>query len=213
MIATLADRGAHVNMQLLAETYLEGLSACHRLDKETSGCLLYAKNAEAYRKAAMQFEKREINKKYHAFVQGVHSFNHKEVDLPIRALAKGGVTTDLFKGKPALTFFDTVKSYRTHSLVACQPITGRMHQIRVHLSKLEAPIINDVLYGGQPLYLSALKRNYNLKKWEDEKPLIQRFALHAFQLEFYTFEQRIQVEAPYPKDLRALQRQLDRHGV
>lgn len=213
MIATLADRGATVNMQLLSETYAEGLSACHRLDKETSGCLLYAKNAEAYRKAAMQFEQREIKKLYHTFVQGVHAFDHKEVDLPIRALAKGGVVTDLFKGKSALTFFDTIKCYRAHTLVACQPITGRMHQIRVHLSKLDAPIINDGLYGGQPLYLSALKRNYKLKKWEEEKPLIQRFALHAFQLEFHTFDTCIQVEAPFPKDLSALHRQLEKHGA
>lgn len=213
MIATLADRGATINMQILAEAYQEGLSACHRLDKETSGCLLYAKDAEAYRKAAIQFEKREINKKYHAFVHGVHSFARKEVDLPIRTLAKGGVVTDLFKGKPALTFFDTIQCYRSYSLIACQPVSGRMHQIRVHLSKLEAPIINDELYGGQPLYLSTLKRNYNLKKWEEEKPLIQRFALHAFQLTFNTFDEEKIVESPYPKDLKALHRQLEKHGV
>lgn len=92
----------------------------------------------------------------------------------------------------------------------CKPVTGRMHQIRIHLSTLEAPITGDEMYGGKPLYLSTLKRKFNLKKETEEQPLIKRMALHAFSLEFSDLSGNVQhVEAPYPKDIQAMIRQLD----
>ncbi|NVK82732.1 MAG: RluA family pseudouridine synthase [Cytophagia bacterium] len=207
-IASLDDRNSDVNLQMLAKRYDDRLSACHRLDKETSGCLLFAKDAEAYRHASIQFEKRTVDKVYHAFVNGIHEFNGLKVELPILSLNKGSVVID-FKGKAATTIFNTIEVYKKHSLIECRPETGRMHQIRIHLSKKEAPIINDPLYDGAPLFLSELKRKFNIGKYEEEQPLIKRFALHAAALSFNDMAgERVTVEAPYPKDLRVLHKQL-----
>lgn len=207
-MASLDDRNSELNLQALAKGYDESLSACHRLDKETSGCLLLAKTKEAYRHASIQFEKRTVGKVYHAFVNGIHEFNHEKVQLPILSLNKGSVVID-FKGKPATTVFNTLDIYKKHSLIECLPETGRMHQIRIHLSKKDAPLIGDELYGGSPLYLSQIKRKYKLSRDEEEQPLIKRFALHAHSLAFKGVDgNKIAVEAPYPKDLKVLLKQL-----
>lgn len=207
-ISSLDDRNSEINLQMLAKRHNDALSACHRLDKETSGCLLFSKNAEAYRHASIQFEKRTIGKLYHAFVNGIHEFSGLKVDLPILSLNKGSVVID-FNGKQATTIFNTLELYKRHSLIECLPETGRMHQIRIHLSKKGAPIINDPMYDGEPLFLSQIKRKFNLGKDEEEQPLIKRFALHAFSLEFELMDsKRIKVEAPYPKDLKVLHKQL-----
>jgi 23S rRNA pseudouridine955/2504/2580 synthase len=80
------------------------------------------------------------------------------------------------------------------------------------LSHLGAPITGDVLYGGKMFYLSSLKKNYRLKKWTDEQPLIRRFALHAHALEFNLISgEKVKIEAPYPKDIRVLIGQLEKN--
>jgi 23S rRNA pseudouridine955/2504/2580 synthase len=90
------------------------------------------------------------------------------------------------------------------------PFTGRMHQIRIHLQCLKAPIVMDSLYGGPEIFLSQFKRKFKLAKETEEQPLIQRVALHARSLNFEQMNgKRLQVEAPYPKDMAALIRQLE----
>lgn len=135
-----------------------------------------------------------------------------EVDRPIHALSKGIVKIDHEKGKDARTTFKTIDVFKKHTLLECRPITGRMHQIRIHLAVLRAPITCDDQYGGRPIYLSEIKKKFNLKKGTEELPLIQRFALHARQLSFQLMnEEMVHVEAPYPKDFRALINQLDKN--
>ncbi len=207
-IATLADRQSDQNLQLLAKHYNDQLIACHRLDKETSGVLLMAKGEDAYRHASLQFEHRKINKTYHAVVEGLPEFVNEVLDFPILPLSRGKVRIDLRKGKPSNTLVNTIEVFKQHSLVECKPTTGRMHQIRIHLSRKEAPIVNDELYGGTLLYLSKLKRNYHLKKGVEERPLIQRFALHAKSIGFDNFSEQITVESDYPKDMNVLLKQL-----
>ncbi len=207
-MASLEDRNDPTNLQKLAKIYNEDLSACHRLDKETSGCILLAKNKEAYRHASLQFEHRTIQKIYHAFVHGIHEFREEVVNLPIYALNKGVTKIDYSIGKAAKTTFNTLELYKFHSLVECIPETGRMHQIRIHLSESKAPLINDEMYGGDPLLLSQIKRKFKLKKYTEELPLIKRFALHAQKLVFNNFERDLSVEAPYPKDITVLKKQL-----
>lgn len=212
MMATLNDRADQVNLLLLAKGYCEEAQMCHRLDKETSGALLISKNPDAYRHASIQFEKREVTKVYHAVVDGIHSFVDVEVNHPLQIMGKGQVKVSVRKGKEATTTFSTIKAYKKHTIVACKPLTGRMHQIRVHLASLNASIVNDETYGGQVLYLSSLKKNYKLKQWEDEKPLIRRFALHAFELEFKDINNEIiQVKADYSKDFNVLVIQLEKN--
>lgn len=207
-MASLEDRNDPMNLQKLAKNYDESLSACHRLDKETSGCILFAKNKEAYRHASLQFEHRSIKKVYHAFVNGIHEFKNEIIDLPIYTLNKGVTKIDYSVGKPAKTTVNTLELYKNHSLIECVPETGRMHQIRIHLSKKSAPLINDDMYGGDSLFLSQIKRKYKLKRDTEEQPLIKRFALHAQELVFDNLKGKMAIQAKYPKDLRVLHKQL-----
>lgn len=196
-----------------AKDYYADAQLCHRLDKETSGVLLLAKHPDAYRNAAIQFEDRQVGKIYHAVVNGVHRFEAVNVYMPILPLKTGGGTIDTKNGKPAETFFDTIKAYKAHTLVAAVPVTGRIHQIRIHLAYLRAPIVGDRQYGGRDIYLSSIKRRFNLKKNTDELPLIQRVALHAKQLRLDNVTgEELALDAPYPKDYAALVNQLERNS-
>ena len=208
-----ADRGGSVLR--LAKEFNPNLQAAHRLDKETSGVLAFAKNPAAYRHLAMQFEHREVTKRYHAVATGIHDLDSISVYLPILPLKNGtAVKIDRAEGKVAETIFNTIKVYRGFTLVECIPVTGRMHQIRIHLSCLKAPIVCDPQYGGEPIYLSSLKKKFNLKKDTEEQPLIQRVALHAHSLSFALMDgEKVRIVAPYPKDFEVLVKQLDKFGV
>lgn len=211
-ISTLNDRIDPINLLALAKQYIPDAQACHRLDKDTSGVLMFARNPEAYRHLSIQFEKREVEKIYHAIADGIHNFDHQLVDAPILKNEDGTVKISKRDGKPAQTTFSTLKVYRNHTLIECRPITGRMHQIRIHLSLVNASISGDEQYGGKPFFLSAVKRGFNLKKLTEEQPLMKRMALHAKGLEFRNLSDiLVKVEVPYPKDFNALVRQLELH--
>jgi len=157
---------------------------------------------------SMQFENREVTKMYHAVVDGIHHFTDELVDAPI--LKQNDGTVKIARtGKEAQTYFTTLETYKNHSLLQCSPVTGRMHQIRIHLTLLKAPITGDETYGGKLFYVSSVKRGFNLKKLTDEQPLLKRMALHAFSLEFALMDgKKVRIEAPYPKDFHALVKQL-----
>jgi RluA family pseudouridine synthase len=208
-ISTLEDRNDPINILALAREVLDDPQVCHRLDKDTSGVLAIAKNPEAYRHLSMQFENREVTKAYFAVADGLHQFENKFVDAPILKLNDGTVRISR-EGKPAQTLFNTEKTFKNHTLVKCNPVTGRMHQIRIHLALLKAPITGDETYGGKPFYISSIKRGFNLKKETEESPLMKRMALHAFSLKFNTLEgKEVEIKAPYPKDFKALIKQLE----
>lgn len=209
-MSTLEDRHGRPNLLALAREFDAGAQVCHRLDKDTSGVLAIARNPDAYRHLNMQFESRQVGKVYHAVVDGIHNFRDELVDAPILKLDDGVVKINRAEGKPAQTWFTALKSYRYHSLVECRPITGRMHQIRIHLATQRASITGDETYGGKPFLLSQVKRDYKLKKGTEEEPFMKRMALHAFSLQFHDVSGRRHViEAPYPKDFQALIRQLE----
>jgi 23S rRNA pseudouridine955/2504/2580 synthase len=215
-VASINERTADKSVSILrmAKEYSFDAQVAHRLDKETSGALAIAKNPEAYRHLAMQFEHREVTKRYHAVANGVHDFDSISVFLPIAPLKDGtAVKIDREKGKAAETIFFTLKAFRKHTLVECIPITGRMHQIRVHLQCLKAPIVCDPTYGGKDVYLSELKKNFNLKQDTEEQPIMHRVALHAYSLSFKLMNgDPITVEAPYPKDFGVLVKLLDKNS-
>lgn len=213
-ISTLAERDTSrlSILQLLSEKY-DDIQLAHRLDKETSGVLAAAKNPEAYRHISLQFQDREVQKVYHAVIDGLWNFKDEHVTWPIAVSNRGNVRIDTVEGKPSETIFNTLRTYQKHTLVECKPITGRMHQIRIHLASLETPISADVLYGGVFTYLSQIKRKFKLKKGTEELPLISRVALHAFALTFTDMAGKEHtVEAPYSKDIRAFVRQLENNS-
>jgi 23S rRNA pseudouridine955/2504/2580 synthase len=208
-LSTLEDRSDPNNLLALARAYHSEAQVCHRLDKETSGVLVLARNPEAYRHLSLQFQNRTVDKVYQAVCDGLHDFRDAVVDRPLKKSGDGIIRIHR-EGQPARTIFNTIAVYRMHTLVSCRPITGRMHQIRVHLASRGAPITGDTTYGGKPFYLSSLKRNFNLGKYESEEPLMKRLALHAFSIRFEDLAHRtVIVEAPLPKDMRALIRQLE----
>ncbi len=212
-VSTLEDRHEKVNLLGLARDYISTAQVCHRLDKDTSGVLAIAKNPEAYRHMSLQFEKREVTKVYHAVVDGIHNFKDDLVDLPILKQDDGVVKISKREGKSAQTYFTSLKSYKLHTLVECRPVTGRMHQIRIHLSTLKASITGDELYGGKPFFLSSVKRGFNLKKETEEQPIMRRMALHAYALTFADLKgDKKTVDAPYPKDIQALIKQLENNS-
>lgn len=212
-ISSLEDRNEDLNMLSMAKQYHQESKLGHRLDKETSGALAIAKHPEAYRALAIQFEKRSVTKEYHTVVDGIHEYKNQLIDVPILALGRGKVKIDHYDGKASATTISTLKAFRVHTLLACFPQTGRMHQIRIHLAHMKAHIVGDVAYGGKMFYLSGIKRNYHLKKGTEEQPLIKRIALHAYKLTFEDVNGKlIAIEAPYPKDFAVLLKQLEKNS-
>lgn len=212
-VATLEDRNDPTNILQLARRYNPQTKVCHRLDKETSGILVIAKDDEAYKHIARQLEHREVTKMYHAIVSGRHEIAERELDKPIYSSSNRS-RIDFQQGKPSVTLISTLEIYSHHTLLACMPFTGRLHQIRVHLADQGMPICGDELYGGSPILLSQIKRNYHLGKDQDERPLMQRVSLHAAGISFEDFSgESVTFKAPYPKDMQATITQLSKNKI
>jgi len=183
----------------------------HRLDRDTSGVLVFARDEEAHRILSLAFEERSVEKVYHAVVQGRPSWTQTSCDL---SLAPDGdrMHRTIIDGsaKPSLTDFSVIGCHAKMAILEARPRTGRTHQIRVHLAALGYPVACDPLYGdGKPVYLSGIKRRWKGDE-TSERPLISRTALHAFSITFAhpLTGVAMSLEAPYPKDLKALVTQL-----
>lgn len=162
----------------------------HRLDKETSGVLVAAKTIEAHQKLIEAFSNRDIQKEYLAIVVG--NPGTVIVDQPIgRHPVKRKEMAITQKGRQATTHIETLNFREGFSLVKAKPITGRTHQIRVHLKHINTPILGDNVYGPEKL---------------SRKLKIQRQLLHAHRLSFPhpISGKMVDVEAPIPKDFDAL---------
>lgn len=213
-LASLDERsGTAPSLLQMARKYHEEVQLCHRLDKETSGVLLIAKHNEAYKTAAVLFEGRDVQKTYHAVVQGYLQVAEKSILLPLSVTAKGLAKVDLKDGKKAETIITTLQHFDHYTLLACNPVSGRLHQIRVHLASQNFPIVADETYGGKMPYLSRMKRDFKTSKWENEQPMMQRVALHAYELDFKAMGQEYRVQAPYPKDFDVLLKLLRKHDL
>ena len=189
----------------------------HRIDKDTSGCVLVAKDLDAERNLRMAFQERGVFKQYLALVEGEHPLEDDEeelIDAPIgpdprksgRMVASGG-------GKSSRTRIKVAERFRGFTLLECFPETGRTHQIRVHLAQAGFPLAVDLLYGRRDvLNLSEIKSGYRSKPGRPERPLMPRLTLHAQVLGVPDPEggegERVRVEAPLPKDFSTTLKQL-----
>jgi 23S rRNA pseudouridine955/2504/2580 synthase len=190
-----------ISLADIANRYHPGIMLCHRLDKETSGAIIAAKNEDIYRDFSIMFQERKIHKEYHALVEGIKKFEHHLIDFPLTKKGTFKAVVDKRDGKRAETIVDSIEFFRHYTLVKAEPISGRFHQIRVHLASVGCPLVGDSLYGGKPFLLSQVKRNYKENRGEEETPLMGRAALHAYALRFeYPEGKQFEVIAPYPKD-------------
>ncbi len=206
------------NLKRLVEAKVgQAIWVVHRLDKDTSGVICFAKNDVVHRYLSILFQEREVNKFYAGLVNGKVIPEEGRIDSPIaeHTTVKGRMVVAR-RGKMAITDYKVVEQWPIYSLVQFQIHTGRTHQIRVHMQSIGHSLVCDELYGnGKPFFLSTIKRKFRLsEKDEQEKPLLSRIALHSYRLEFKKEDgTEIQVDAPIPRDISACIKQLNKWCV
>ena len=184
----------------------------HRLDKDTSGLVLFAKNEATHKYLCKIFEERLIEKYYVGIVLGEPANKTGSIEAPIgeNPAHKGLMNVHRY-GKAAHTTYEVMEANKHFSMVSFQLHTGRTHQIRVHSKEIGHPLACDELYGdGKPVLLSAVKKKFKLSKHdEQERPMISRLALHSYKLVFETATgEKMELVAEVPKEFRALMMQL-----
>ncbi len=212
-LMTLLHDGLATSASWAAARETDYLANAHRLDFETSGIVLLAKNKPALTHVCDQFGAEQVKKTYLALVHGRPEENEFVVDAKIAPHAKHhGVMVSSRFGKKALTRFTVKEAFRGTTLLQCFPMTGRTHQIRVHLKIRGLPICGDEVYGGRPLLLSSFKNGYRIKPGRAEKPLIDRVALHAWKLSVKHPRdgQTVAIESPWPAELEVALKYLRR---
>lgn len=214
-LLTIPDReGKAVALKQILQNKYGNIYTVHRLDRDTSGIVVFARTEQMHKHLSQQFETRETKKVYNGLVLGSPVETSGVINEPIAEHpTKRGVMTVYKKGKESITEYAVVQKYKFFSWMQFRILTGRTHQIRVHMKYLGHPIVCDELYGdGKPVFISQLKSRYKLSKSEDEeRPLLNRLALHSSQLSFKGMKGEIyNLEAPLPKDLRALLNQLNK---
>lgn len=199
------------------ERSLTYLMNAHRLDFETSGIILLAKNKPVLVELANLFGSEKPLKKYVALVRGTPAEPELEIDdkLAPHPTKIGLIRIDPKRGKRSRTIVRTLERFSRYTLLQCEPLTGRTHQIRVHLQSRELPIVGDALYGGRPIFLSSLKKNYVLKPGHEERPLMGRVALHAESLELVhpVTGKTVSISSPWPKDFQVTIKYLRQFGM
>jgi len=187
-----------------AQRKLTYLHHAHWLERETSGVILLAKSKPGLVALADLFGAERPIRKYLALVHGSPKEERFEVNakLGTHPQKPGMMRVDPQNGKKAKSIFEVLERFADATLLRCQPITDRTHQLRVHLQNSGLRIAGDALYGGAPLLLSRLKQEYRLKHGRVERPLMARVALHAEQLELPhpITGDTITIASPLPKD-------------
>ncbi len=211
---TLPDRYAlHIpNLYNSLQKIYENIYVVHRLDRETSGLICFARTEEAHKLLNDKFVNRAVKKFYWVLVDGHLPQPEGTVDKPIAAGQGKSIRMRVAQnGKPSRTDYKVIETFRQYSLVEAQIHTGRTHQIRVHFKYIGHPLVVDELYGkSDAFYVSKIKRKYKKNNFEEEQPIMSRSTLHSRRLEFeHPITGKPMVfEADLPKDFRAVLNQL-----
>lgn len=203
-------------VQSILEKQFGKLWIVHRIDRNTSGVLCFARNETAHRHVSLQFQNHTVKKIYTAIATGRMKAPHGEINEPIAEnMARPGSMLIHKRGKEAYTIYDVVEEFKHASLLKVEIKTGRTHQIRVHLAYIGNPLLVDELYAGKDaFYFSSIKRKYKATD-EEERPTIARLTLHASQITLVHPSKAIEVtfEAPLPKDLETLLKLLRKYDT
>lgn len=187
-VVSIATAGRGGLPGLLAERYTERLFPVHRLDREASGVLLFARSAVAHRALNLQFDRREIEKSYLALVHGVVERDRGSITAALREFGSGRMGVDPVHGKPSATDYRVEERLAGATLLRLRPTTGRRHQLRVHLYHIGHPIVGDLRYGERAVQ----------SRWP-------RLMLHAVEISFRTGSgERRTVTAPPPASFEAV---------
>lgn len=201
--------------KLLAEKYGD-IFVVHRLDKGTSGIMIYAKDAETHKLFNEMFENREIEKVYHVLVRGIFTANQVDIDIPIMpSQGRKGMSIPSARGKESITKVKVLERFDKATLLECDLVTGRSHQIRVHLSTLGFPLYVDFDYGGfESFKISDFKKRFNLKKNTEEKPILDRLSMHAYSMRFIhpRTNEEVYIKADYHRDFAAMMQLLSKYN-
>jgi len=212
-LLSIPDRlGKDISLKVLLKEKYGDIFTVHRIDRDTSGLIIFAKNENAHKYLSKQFEDRQTKKIYQGLVIGSPAVSSGRIEARIMEHpALNGTMIIHAKGKEALTDYEVLEDFGIFSFLQFRSHTCLTHKIRVHIKDLGYPIVCDPLYGdGKPLLLSAVKSKFKLSKNElEERPILGRLALHAFQLSFTDMDGKtIDLEAPLHKDMRATLQQL-----
>ncbi len=181
-------KGKECLLSLLASAFPGELYVVHRLDKEVSGVILFAKNAAAHRYLNDQFSNRDIRKTYVALTHGVIRETGGIINKPLRQFGSGRVGVDLQRGRSCITEFQVAERFGAYTLVKAYPCTGRRHQIRVHLYSIGHPIVGDLRYGDKKVQC-----------------MFPRLMLHAQRIAFpLPTGKKVTIEAPIPESFQTV---------
>ena len=194
-LASIPERGTTQEslLSLLSASRPTKLYVVHRLDKEVSGVILFAKNANAHKYLNEQFSQHSVQKTYLALVHGVIAREGGTIDTPLRQFGSGRMGVDSKRGKESVTTFHVLRCFNSHTLVEVHPVTGRRHQIRVHLYNLGHAIVGDPLYGEREVQCH-----------------FPRLMLHARGIEYrLPSGGSCAVESPLPKSFTEVMRRIE----